>query len=147
MAGNIGVTSLRGLNQEDFSYTFNLASTITADDVGKAVTIDTGAANKVKLAGDGEVIIGILTNVEVRTAEGVYVGTVQTEGGHEFQVNPNATNSPDETPAIGDYLVGGTATDTTKGYVQKSASNAKTKWLTFQIYTRNSKNYVVALSV
>ena len=42
----IGVgVSLRGIEHEEFHYPFNLASAVTADDVGKPVTLDVTAAN------------------------------------------------------------------------------------------------------
>lgn len=68
--------SLRGYYFEDFIFTFTLASGIVAADVGKAVALDTGADCKVKLAGDGDAIIGRLESVENRLQEGVLVGAV-----------------------------------------------------------------------
>ena len=76
--------SLRGMIHNDFEYTFNLAAAIVAADVGKAVSIDTTAARTVKLAADGDVIIGWLDTFEDRTIEGVKVGAVATKGGTNF---------------------------------------------------------------
>ena len=70
-----GVT-LKGFYFEDSMFTCVLASGITAADIGKAVSWDTGAANKVKLAADGDSICGRLETVENRVQEGVLVGTV-----------------------------------------------------------------------
>lgn len=70
-----GVT-LRGFHFEDSLFTYNLATGITRADVGKAMTLDTTAANKMKLAGDGDPIFGRLETVEDRSVEGVLVGTV-----------------------------------------------------------------------
>lgn len=141
---SIGVVSLRGLYHEDSAYTFLGAAGLTAADEGKAVTLDTSAANTVKLAGDADVILGRLEKVEVRSVEGVITCTVVINGGFDFPVNPNATaSSPDETPAVGDYLVGGTANSGAKGYVQRSAT--ATKWQVVEV--RNSGANVVAISL
>lgn len=67
--------SLRGFHFEDFHLTFLLASGIVADDIGKAVSFG-AAANTVKLAADGDVIIGRLETVEDRKVEGQLVGAV-----------------------------------------------------------------------
>jgi hypothetical protein len=146
MAANIGVVSLRGIYHEDSAYSFLLASGIVQADIGKAVTLDSSAANTVKLAGDADPILGRLESVEARTAEGVTVGTVVLNGAFDFPVNPDATaSSPDETPAVGDFITGGTATDTTKGYVQKSLNNAATRWQVVELLT--SPTRVVAISL
>lgn len=93
--------SLRGMIHEKFHYPFYLASGITKADVGKAVALDTSAANTVKLAGDGDKIIGKLVTVEDRAIEGVLVGTVAHRGGFRFTKAAAA-------PAInvGDTVVG-----------------------------------------
>lgn len=66
------------ISSEDY-IAFNLPTTVTEADVGKAVTLDTSAANKAKLAGAGDVILGRLETVEVRSASQV-VGTVSLRG-------------------------------------------------------------------
>lgn len=104
--------SLRGLHQEEFNYVFNLASAIVAADVGKAVTLDTSAANTVKLAGDGDPIIGYLESVEDRTVEGISVGTVATKGVYKFTYTGTA-------PSVGDTVVG----SATAGAVKDSAAS------------------------
>ena len=76
--------SLRGMEHEEFHYPFNLAAGITAADVGKPVALSTTAANAVKIAGDGETVIGKLVVVENRAIEGVLVGTVALNGGFKF---------------------------------------------------------------
>lgn len=81
----IGVgVSLRGIEHEEFHYPFNLASAVTADDVGKPVALDTTAANTVKVAGDGDVIVGKLTTYENRAIEGIKAGAVALKGGFKF---------------------------------------------------------------
>ncbi|CCV12943.1 hypothetical protein [Mesorhizobium sp. STM 4661] len=69
--------SLAGFHFEDFSLTFKLTAGIVAADVGKAVAISAAAANTVKLAGDGDYIVGRLATVEDRTIEGTLVGAVE----------------------------------------------------------------------
>lgn len=81
----IGVgVSLRGIEHEEFHYPFNLASAVTANDVGKPVALDATAANTVKVAGDGDVIVGKLVTYEDRAIEGVKVGAVALKGGFKF---------------------------------------------------------------
>lgn len=96
--------SLRGLHQENFNYTFNLATGIVVGDVGKAVSLDSTAANTVKLAGDGDTIIGYLETVENRVVEGVLVGTVATKGVYKLPVKTGLTGS--EVVAVGSTAVG-----------------------------------------
>lgn len=67
-----------GIISSDDYLTFNLAAGITTADVGKAVSIDTSAANKVKLCGVGDIIFGRLEVVEQRSASQL-VGTVSIE--------------------------------------------------------------------
>lgn len=88
--------SHRGLVHEDFNIPFNVAATMTQADVGKPVTLDDSADRAVKLAGDGDPIIGILMSFEDRSVEGVKVGTVAMKGG--FRVTGTA--------AVGDTVVG-----------------------------------------
>jgi hypothetical protein len=92
--------TLAGYSFEDDMLTFNLASGIVAADVGKAVSVDTSAANTVKLAGDGDEIIGRLETVENRTQEGSLVGAVALRF---MQLLPIKSG---ETVAIGDALIG-----------------------------------------
>lgn len=57
--------SLDGYHFEKFILTFKLAAGITANDVGKAVSLDTSAPNQVKLAADGDAILGRLETVDL----------------------------------------------------------------------------------
>lgn len=99
MAIGAGV-SLQNIFVEEFAFPFNLAAGITASDVGKAVSVDTSAANTVKLAADGDTILGRLEVVENRVQEGILVGTVMLKGALKFPVKTG------ETPLVGDRLVG-----------------------------------------
>lgn len=143
MAIGNGVT-LAGLPNEDAQRTFLVSGTVTQADIGKAVTLDTAAANTVKLAGDNDVILGRLESYEDRTAEGIKVGTVSHDGSMEFPVNADAVSSPtDETPDVGDYICGGTTNASAKGFVQKIANGAQQRWLVVEKLTSS----VIALKI
>jgi|SRR5680860_605148 len=94
--------SHRGLISEDFHYPFYVTGTVTAADVGKAVAIDATAPRAVKLAGDGDVIVGVLVSYENRAIEGTVVGTVAMKGGFRLQKDAAAAAI-----VIGDSVVGG----------------------------------------
>ena len=79
-----GGVSLVGIPQNEFMLTMRLASGITRADEGKPVALDTSANNTVKLAGDGDVIIGNLKIVNNRLVEGILVGTVEFKGGFRW---------------------------------------------------------------
>jgi hypothetical protein len=140
MAAVIGNgVSLRGIFFEDFQLPFNLPSDISrANDVGKAVTIDTASENAVKLAGSGDRVDGRLVVVEPRDIEGINVGTVawvfadalpiDTASSFSFAVGDTAAGSPNEagkvepkndgtskTPDRSENVV--VAVDTTNGFV------------------------------
>lgn len=92
--------SLRGFHFEDFSLTFKLKSGILAADVGKAVAIDATAANTVKLAGDGDKIVGRLATVEDRTIEGTLIGAVELKFANLLPIKTGST------VLVGDTVVG-----------------------------------------
>lgn len=79
-------------------HTLNAPTTFTNADVNKVVVLDTSAANTVKLGSDGDIILGVLEQVEdLRSqAQGV-LATVAFEGC--FKVNYEGTL------AVGDYVV------------------------------------------
>lgn len=105
-----GVT-LKGTTPDN-GLTFLLKSDIKEEHVGLAVTQDTSAANTVKLAGDGDEVLGVLMNVEDRTAiAGVKTGGVQLVGGLELKA------VEDHGLKVGDYVTGGG-----NGLVKKSAT-------------------------
>lgn len=93
--------SLRGITHEDFHYPFYLKAGVVRADVGKAVAIDPTAPNTVRLAADGDQIIGKLVTVEDRAIEGVLVGTVALRGGFKFTVAAASAAF-----AVGDTAVG-----------------------------------------
>lgn len=126
----IGVgVSLRGIEHEEFHYPFNLASAVTADDVGKPVTLDVTAANTVKVAGDGDVIVGKLVTYENRAIEGVKVGAVALHGGFKF--------TKSGTIAVGDSVCGAA----TSGAVKKLAT---ADW-SLNMVTEVGSDYVIVV--
>lgn len=122
MAGRIGNVTLSGYFNENDLFTVVLAAGITASDVGKAVAQDTGAANKVKLAGADDVIVGRLEVVENRVQEGVLLGTVNFASG--FMTIPMKTA---ETPAVGNLIEG--SSESGKGQVD----NTNGKWRVYEV--------------
>ena len=100
MVQAIAQVTLEGVSYPDFNISVNLASGITTDDLGKAVSWDSSAANTVKLAADGDLILGQLVIVEGRAQEGTLVGTVATKGGMTFPKSASTTIT------IGQELVG-----------------------------------------
>lgn len=155
MAGKIGKNSLRGIAHEDFHYSFLVSGGVAVDinDVGKAVTIDTAAANTVKLATDGASILGYLASYEDRKQEGTVNGAVALFGGHRFAVDPNATaSSPDETPAVGDFIVGAVSNAGKAGFVRKASTlemsdGAIRKWLVVEVEGSGATLKVVAIAL
>jgi hypothetical protein len=93
--------SFRGMYHDEFQYSFLLAAGITKADEGKAVAIDASAVNTVKLAGDGDRIIGRLEVVEIRIQEGINIGTASIMGGLDFPPKVGYV------PVAGDPLIGG----------------------------------------
>lgn len=96
--------TLRGFHWETSSLTFNLAAGIVAADVGKAVALDASGDNKVKLAGDGDTIIGRLATVENRTVEGTLVGAVELQFANILPIKAGLVDG--EVVAVGSTVVG-----------------------------------------
>lgn len=92
--------TLRGYEFENWQFSFNLASGITAADIGKAVALDPSAPNQVKLAGDGDRIFGRLMIVEDRNQQNMLIGTVAVKFAQALPVLDGATVN------VGDELVG-----------------------------------------
>lgn len=93
--------SLRGFHFEDFHLTGTLAAGITAAHVGRAVSVDATAANKFKLAGDGDTIVGRLATVEDRKVEGQLIGTIAFRFANSIPIKAG------DTIAAGDTAIGG----------------------------------------
>lgn len=105
----IGKVSLRGIIHDEWEYTFALAAGITQADEGKAVELDTSAANQVKLATASANVLGKLLKVENRAQEGILVGTVALKGPLKFDYTGTDL-------AVGDGIKGST---TVNGKVER----------------------------
>lgn len=116
-AGNLaqGGVTIVGIAQEP-TLTFYLASAIAATDIGKPVKLDTSANNTVALAGDGDIIFGVLESYEDRANDGVKTGAVTLAGGYRF------TYKTGDAVAVGDYVVGAGS-----GEVKKTTTANSTK--------------------
>lgn len=132
----IGVVSLRGIVHDDFQYPFSVNSAVVDADAGvKAVSVDTAAANQVKLAADGERILGLLGVFENRVAEGAKVGTVYLHGGYEFTMK--ASPSGPEMPAVGDFIVGAGSGTVRKATTAELALGNRANWQVVEIGAGN----------
>lgn len=60
----------------DYTFSMNVSGAVTQADVGKAVTLDSGAENTVKLAGDGDHVYGRLETIETGGLDGLTVGAI-----------------------------------------------------------------------
>lgn len=100
MSGMTSGVSLNNILMDAWQFPFNLASGIVIGDIGKAVSLDTSAANTVKLAVDDEEILGRLETFEDRASEGTKVGTVSVKGS---LVLPTVAT----VPALGAQVTGG----------------------------------------
>ncbi len=95
--------TLNGQVFPDFRLAFNLTDTVSDIDavIGLAVTQDTSAAESVKIATDGDEILGRLFMVEDRTEQGgSVVATVETKGGYKLAYADGQSIS------VGDMVVG-----------------------------------------
>lgn len=106
--------TLRGFHWEYSSLTFNLAAGIVAADVGKAVSLDTTAPNRVKLAADGDAIVGRLSTVENRVVEGINVGAVELQFANVLPIAASA---------VAGLVVGDTVVGAGNGEVKKAPAN------------------------
>lgn len=98
---------LRGIHFEDRMLTLVLNSAIVKADEGKPVTIDS-ANNRVKIAGDGDSILGKLEVVEVRAVEGISIGTISLNYVAEWPIKSG------DPLAVGDVAVGSTVSGEVK---------------------------------
>lgn len=94
--------ALDGMTFPEFQFTFLISgSGLTAAGVeGKAVALDTAAANTVKLAADGNMILGRVVKFEARVNEGINVVTVATRFINKLPIKSG------ETVAVGDTVIG-----------------------------------------
>ena len=127
--------TFQNIHVEEFSLTWYLEASIDEDDIGKGVTIDATAARTVKLAGDGDRVIGHLSTVEDRTVEGVLVGAVDLKGAFKMAYTGTA-------PVVG-YGVQGSAT----AGVLKTSGAAAAAGEPIVVYVDTTNGYVEALFV
>lgn len=104
MAYNLNAVVTQTFTFNEFIFTMNLSGTVTAADVGKAVTLDTTKPNTVKLAGAGDAVFGRLETFEDRTQEGVKVGAIARKFRTKLPLADSLTG-PD-VPVVGDTVVG-----------------------------------------
>lgn len=71
MPYSINSPALRAFRFDDFQITYLISGTVTAADIDKAVSLDTTVAGTVKLAADGDQIMGRLDTYSDRTQEKV----------------------------------------------------------------------------
>lgn len=107
MAYNIGAPVSFGFTFNDFQFTYLLSGVVTLADVGKGVTLDTTAANTMKLAGVGDPIYGRLETFEDRISLGIKVGNVSRKFKDKLPVKAGLTGF--DVVALGDTVVGATA--------------------------------------
>jgi len=98
-----GVT-LKGYFMEAYQFTVLLSGSITAADVGKALTQDNTAANTFKLAGDGDPIHARLETYEDRVQEGIKVGAAAFHFANDLPIKSGLTST--FVVAVGSTLVG-----------------------------------------
>lgn len=110
---------LRGIHFEDRKITMSLNSAIVKADEGKPVTMDS-ANNRVKLAGDGDSILGFLEVVEDRVIEGIKVGTINLNYVSEWTIKAS------DTLAVGDVAVGAGSGEVRKRTVAVAGSQSGT---------------------
>lgn len=122
----------RGYSFEPYKFTYFISGTVTTDDVGKAVSLDTTAANTVKLAADNDIIFGRLEAYEDRAVLGVKVATVARKFKDILPYTGTA-------PTIGQSVTGsGTAGVVKVATTQDIKDNRVVETLTI-----NSVNYAV----
>lgn len=108
---NIRKVVSSGFPLDDFTFTYNISGVATQDDTGKALSLDPAAASTMKLAADGDTILGRLFSYEDRTQQGAgKTGAVQ----RKFKERLPAANG--HGIVVGDSVVGAGA-----GLVKKAA--------------------------
>lgn len=96
----ISTVILEGTGHPDFQYTYSISGTVVEADEGKAISLDTSATNTVKLAGDGDALLGRLFKYEDRVVEGTKLATIETKGGFRL---PKLES---EVIAVGNTVIG-----------------------------------------
>lgn len=102
-----GVT-LRGINDTKYNHTMNISGAVTRADEGKALSQDIAADATVKLAADGDAIVGAMMVFENRVTEGIQVATVSRSGYFPFTYSGAAPTRGHGVVGAGAGLVKGT---------------------------------------
>jgi len=141
MAGIGNAPSMEGYFFEDWQFSFTLNSAIVIGDVGKAVALDTAGNTRVKLAGDGDEIIGRLEVVEDRLQEGVKIGTVALKFANRVPVKSGLTGA--EAVVLGSTVVGAGSGEVKARVVSAAATPA----YSMNIVTEVGSGYAVVVKV
>lgn len=123
--------TLKSLHVENFAFAFFLAASTTEDDIGKAVTIDDSAEMTMKLAEDGDVVMGRLDTFEDRGD--FKIGAVQLKGGFSFPYTGTA-------PSVGHGIVGDAVAGTVKGTTAAATAGQP---IVFKVNTASTEVEVV----
>lgn len=119
--------TLRGFHWEVSSLTFNLNAEITKDTpIGSALTVDTSAPNTMKLAADGDVIVGRLASFEDRAIEGSKMGAVELQWSNTMPIADGQTVTVGSTVvgAGGGAVKAAVSPDYTQNFVAEVIGNA-----------------------
>lgn len=153
----IGKVSLRGVVHDEFHYTMAVAAGVNEaniNDAGRAAVSMSTTANTVKLAVDGEKILGRLEIYEDRRpVEDLITGAIALKGGIKFIINPDLTGSPVVgQPAVGGHLVGAVNGDGKGGFVRAATSGeieeGKDNWLVVEVGTdKDGNDFAIAINV
>lgn len=92
MAYNLNGVVSSGFPFDDFIFTYLLSGVTSTDaavaaTAGKAVTLDTTAANTVKLTADNDLIFGRVFQAEMRVAEGIKTAAIQRKFKEKMPAN------------------------------------------------------------
>lgn len=90
MATTLNVVTLDGIIDDTLDTTWYISGSVTKADEGKALSIDTTTARTLKLAADGDAVIGRAMVIEKRTQEGVQLVTLGPKGSAIFTYSGTA---------------------------------------------------------
>jgi hypothetical protein len=94
-----------GFPIDDVRFTYNISGAVTQDDLGKALSLDTSANSTMKLAADGDKIVGRLETYEDRSQQGAgKVGTVARQFKELLPIKAGLAGL--DAVALGDSVVG-----------------------------------------
>lgn len=94
-----------GFPLDDVTFTYNISGTVAQTDLGKALSQDTAAASTMKLAADGDSIIGRLVSYEDRSQQGAgKTGAVQRRFKELLPIKSGLTGI--NAVAVGDTVCG-----------------------------------------